>query len=344
MLEKKIKTLLIEDSGFMRIFLSDLLRQDSDIEVVGTANNGLIGVEKAKALRPDVVITDMVMPDYDGLYVVKTLIREMPVPIILLSSLDRTSPQIFDALKEGAFDFVDKPQQNGDLKGYPLLSKMVHEASLSDGKKLRRRATSINTSAHTFDTKLNYDIIAVGASTGGPNVIEYFLSNIPKNLAIPVIIAQHMPDRFIESFATRLNETTGFKVKVAAEGEILMPNTAYFAPGTSNIRLIRDIETKRAMVTFVDDVYPDYDKPSINCLFESVAKVFGSKAIAVIMTGMGKDGAEGMLRIKEKGGFTVGQDEATSVVYGMPKIAFDIGAASYQLAMKEIPGFVVSAL
>jgi two-component system, chemotaxis family, protein-glutamate methylesterase/glutaminase len=341
--EKKIKTLLIEDSGFMRIFLSDLLRQDPFIEVVGTANNGLTGVEKAKALRPDVVITDMVMPDYDGLYVVKTLLKEMPVPVILLSSLDRTNPQIFDALREGAFDFIDKPQQGKATGGFPLLINMVREASLSKSEKLIKRVRTVNTFAHTFEGKLNYDIIAIGASTGGPNVIEYFLSNIPQNLAIPVVIAQHMPARFIESFAQRLNDTTGFKVKVAQDGETLLPNHAYFAPGTSNVRVTRH-RRDSAIITYVTDHYQQYDKPSIDCLFESVAEVFGKRAIGVIMTGMGKDGVNGLMKIKEKGGFTLAQDEATSVVYGMPKEAFTSGAASHQLAIKEIPGFIVSSL
>jgi two-component system, chemotaxis family, protein-glutamate methylesterase/glutaminase len=339
---KKIKILLIEDSGFMRIFLSDLLRKDPSLELIGTAINGKIGVEKALELKPDVIITDMVMPEYDGMYVVKTLLREMPLPIILLSSLDRTSPQIFDALKEGAFDFIDKPQQGATMDGFPLLTNMVREASLSDGQKLTKRTHTINKYVHTFEKELQYDLIAIGASTGGPNVIEHFLSNIPKNLAVPVIIAQHMPERFIESFAERLNETTGFKVKVAREGEMLMPNQAYFAPGASNIKLVR--ENNGVKVTFVVDSYKEYDKPSIDCLFESVAEVFGKRGIGVILTGMGKDGAKGLMKMKEKGALTLVQDEKTSVVYGMPKEAFVSGAASYQLAMKEIPGFVVSSL
>jgi two-component system, chemotaxis family, protein-glutamate methylesterase/glutaminase len=343
MTARKIKTLLIEDSGFMRIFIADILRSDSRIEVVATANNGLDGVEKAKAHKPDVVITDMVMPAYDGLYVVKRLMKEMPVPIILLSSLDRADPQIFEALKEGAFDFLDKPQDNQGKHGYPHLTELIREASLSDYVNLDQPKKTTNTFEHTFDASLQYDIIAIGASTGGPGAVEYIVNNLPKNLAIPVIIAQHMPERFIESFATRLNDTTGLNVSVVARGETLLPNRVYLAPGTSNIRIIRDVSAK-PIISFVKQEYKEFNQPSIDCLFESVAEVYGNRAIGIILTGMGKDGAEGLKRIKEKGGFTLAQDEASSVVYGMPKVAYETGAATYQMSIKEIPRFVITSL
>jgi two-component system chemotaxis response regulator CheB len=234
----KIKTLLIEDSGFMRIFLSDILRKDDRIELIATANNGKEGVEKAMSLKPDVIITDMMMPEYDGLYVVRQLMKEMPLPIILLSTLDRTNPQIFDALREGAFDFLDKPQGKDSI--YQALTQMVVEASMTDYLKLRKKSNGKNTSVHAFDPKLNFDIIVIGASTGGPSAVEHIVNNIPNNLSIPVIIVQHMPERFIETFASRLADSTGLRVSVLREGECLIGNHIYLAPGTSNIKLNRD--------------------------------------------------------------------------------------------------------
>lgn len=339
----KIKVLLIEDSGFMRIFLSDLLRNDGDIEVMGTASNGLEGVEKVKTLKPQVVITDMIMPNYDGLYVVKTLMQENPLPIILLSSLDRTDPQIFDALKEGAFDFLDKPRDASSSKGYTRLTEMVREASMTDFLKLRGKVRGRNTQVHTFEAKLNYDIIVIGSSTGGPGAVEHVVHNLPKNLSIPVIIAQHMPDRFIESFAGRLKDETGLNITVARDGEPLLTNHIYLAPGTSNIRVTQKNNSSPS-IKFVADQYKEFNCPSVDCIMESVGEVYGKRAIGVILTGMGKDGTNGLMTIRNAGGLTVTQDEKTSVVYGMPKSAFESGAALHQISLQEIPNFIVSAL
>lgn len=342
MTDSKIKILLIEDSGFMRILLSDLLRKDGSMEVIATASNGLEGVEKVKNLKPDVVITDMVMPQYDGLYVVQQLMKDMPIPIILLSSLDRTDPKIFDALREGAFDFVDKPQEKEVVQGYLPLTKMVKEASLTDYLKLRQRAKGQNTFVHTFEARLGYDIVAIGASTGGPSAVEHIVNNLPRNLAIPVVIAQHMPERFIESFATRLAETTGLHVSVAREGDPLLNNHIYLAPGTANMRVA--LAGSSPTITYTLDRYKEFNHPSIDCMLESVANIYGSRAIGVILTGMGKDGTMGLQKIKDAGGLTLTQDELSSIVYGMPKVAFETGAAMHQIPLTEIPHFIVSAL
>jgi two-component system chemotaxis response regulator CheB len=338
----RIRTVLIEDSGFMRILLSDLLRRDETIDVVGTAANGQDGVEKVKTLKPDVVITDMVMPQFDGLYVVQQLMKDMPLPIILLSSLDRADPKIFDALKEGAFDFIDKPQNKEASQGYLPLTQMIREASLADYLKLRQRTKVRNTYVHTFEARLNYDVIVIGASTGGPSAIEFILNNLPSNLTIPVIVAQHMPNRFIESFATRLAGTTPLQVNVVRDGEAIVGNHIYMAPGTANLRI--SLSGSSPVAHHIRESYKEFNYPSIDCLFESVAAVYGHRVIGVVLTGMGKDGAAGLKKIKEAGGLTVTQDELSSVVYGMPRVAFESGASRHQLSLKEIPNFIISAL
>ena len=338
----KIKTLLIEDSGFMRILLSDLLRKDQRIELVATATNGLDGVEKVKTLKPDVVITDMVMPQYDGLYVVQQLMKDMPLPIILLSSLDRTDPKIFDALREGAFDFIDKPVEKDVTDGYLPLTQMVREASFTDYLKLRQRTNGRNFQEHTFEPRLNYDIIAIGASTGGPSAVEYIVNNLPANLTLPVVIAQHMPERFIQSFAQRLSDSTEKKVSVANHNEHLLSNHIYLAPGTSNVKI--ELSDSAPIFAFCDDEFKEFNKPSIDCLLQSVAGVYGKRAIGVILTGMGKDGCHGLNKIKAAGGLTISQDETSSVVYGMPKVAYETGASVRQLPLTEIPNFMISAL
>jgi len=339
----KITTLLIDDSGFMRILLSDFLRRDEDINVIATASNGREGVEKARALHPDVVITDMMMPEFDGLYVVNQLMKVMPVPIILMSSLTRADSRIFDALKEGAFDFIDKPRENRIMDGYFPLIKMVHEASRVDFSKLKQRKKKGNTSSHKFrHAQSRYDVIAIGSSTGGPSAIEYILDNLPANLTVPVVIAQHMPDRFIESFAARLADMMQLKISVARDGEPLRQNHIYMAPGIANIKISN--QGSGPIVQYVYDQYREFNDPSIDCLFESLADNFGDRAIGVILTGMGRDGVNGLKKIREAGGLTLAQDKDTSIVFGMPKAAFESGAAMHQIPLTEIPNFIISAL
>lgn len=342
MTKTKIKTLLIEDSGFMRILLSDLLRKEEHIDVIATASNGMEGVEKVRTLKPDVVITDMIMPQYDGLYVVQKLMKEAPLPIILLSSLDRTDPKIFDALKEGAFDFVDKPNQDQVNAGYLPLTDVIRQAAVTDYLKLRQLKKNRNTNQHTFDSKSNYKIIAIGASTGGPSAVESVISNLPANLHVPVIIAQHMPERFIESFASRLAKATGLKVSVIKDGEHIEPNNIYLATGTANMRI--EAQGNSYIAKYTPQTYKEFNHPSIDCLFESLADTFGNKTLAVILTGMGKDGMIGLKKIREAGGLTIAQDEESSVVYGMPKAAFEYGACVRQIPLNEIPNFIISAL
>lgn len=338
----KIKTLLIEDSGLMRILLADALRSDDSIEVIATASNGLEGVEKAKKLRPDVVITDMVMPDYDGLFVVQSLMRAMPLPIILLSSLERANPQIFDALKEGAFDFIEKPKKPNDEAERSLLINMVKAASQANNLKITVPLKKNGHSIPTIAAALKYDILTIGASTGGPSAVEFILNNLPHSLPIPVLIAQHMPQHFIASYANRLSESTGFKVNVSKNDEPILGNHVYLAPGTSNLRV--DLVGGIPRTYFEKKVFKEFNDPSIDCLMESVADVYSKRAFGVILTGMGKDGALGLKKINEQGGLTISEDESTSVVYGMPRVAFETGAASRTIPLNEIPNFIISQL
>lgn len=347
-MSEKIKTLLIEDSGLMRILIADLLRSDPEITVLDTASNGKEGIEKVRLYNPDVVITDMVMPEYDGVYVVQRVMEDMPRPVVLLSALEKTNPKVFDALEAGAFDFVDKPKENVATqlkKGtYPLLA-MVKEAASSNALSLiNQRVRRKNNHTHTFDQQLNYDIIAIGASTGGPGAIEVILKKLPSNLSIPVIIAQHMPERFLESFAVRLDKNTPLTVKLAQNGDLLQGGVIYIAPGHSNTKVGIHPSKGVPFINFSRRKYKEFNYPSVDCLFESIAAVYANKALGVILTGMGKDGTVGSKAIVQAGGFTVAQDEESSVVFGMPKNAWAAGAVKQIVKLQEIPGFVVSCL
>lgn len=342
----KIRTMLIDDSAFMRKVISDIIHSDESIELVGVAPNGKQCLQMVEELNPDVVITDMVMPDYDGMYVVNSLMEKKPLPIILLSSLEKTDSRIFDALRHGAFEFIDKPANLSELKihDYRLL-ELIKQASRTDITVLKaRQLAQKNIATHSFNEVLHYQIVVLGASTGGPGAIEFIINNLPANLKVPVVIVQHMPHRFLESFTQRINEQSHLTVKLASKGETLKDEVIYIAPGEVNLRIENNIVTGKPMFTYTEKKYEEFNYPSIDCLFESVADTYGGASIGVILTGMGKDGAVGLKKIKEKGGYTIAQDEKSSVVYGMPKAAFEYGAATQVVSLKQIPGFIVSCL
>jgi len=342
--EKTISTLIVDDSALMRILLSDILKADPGIELLGTAKNGKDGVEKARMLDPDVIISDMIMPDYDGVYLVEKVMKEIPTPVILLSSLEKNDGLVFDALQKGAFDFLDKPKDDITnsikAKNYPLTT-LVRAAAQS---KIRKIEVKENKNNHAFHGAASYAVIVIGASTGGPGAIENLLKQLPNNLILPVIIAQHMPHSFIHSFAKRLDVLTELRVKVAQSGEEIRPGFIYLAPGHSNMRLRKNPHTGGAVVHFTDKIFPEFNNPSIDCLMESAAEVYGERMIGCILTGMGKDGTQGLKEVKNQGGITIAQDEETSVVYGMPKSAFDSGATERLVPLNQMGGYLVSCL
>jgi len=341
---KNISTLIVEDSAFMRILLSDILKSDPDINLLGTAKNGKEGLEKARLLGPDVIISDMIMPDYDGVYLVERVMKEIPTPVILLSSLEKNDGLVFDALQKGAFDFLDKPKDDITnsikAKNYPLTS-LVKAAAQSKIKKIEVKE---NKNSHAFHGIAAYSAIVIGASTGGPGAIENLLKQLPKNLILPVIVAQHMPDSFISSFAKRLDTLTELEVKVAESGEEIRPGFIYIAPGHANMQLRKNPNTGGVIVHFTDKVFTEFNNPSIDCLLESAADVYHDKMIGLILTGMGRDGTKGLKKVKAVGGITIAQDENTSVVFGMPKSAFDSGATDRLIPLDQMGGYLVSCL
>jgi len=342
----RIRTLLIDDSPFMRRMIGDIIRKDSSLELVGIANDGKTGSEMALQLQPDVVITDMVMPEYDGMYVVQSVMESRPMPIILLSSLEKSDTRIFDALQYGAFEFIDKPTDFNVVRegAYPLVA-LIHQASRTDISLLKaKQLARKNSHAHTFNGSLQYDIIAIGASTGGPGAIEQIVNNLPRNLQVPVVIAQHMPARFLETFTERLNINSPIPVKLAHRGEPVRCGYIYVVPGDVNTTIDINQVNGEPMFTSTSRTYDEFNFPSINCLFESIAEVYGNRTIGVVLTGMGRDGTKGLERIKSKGGYTIAQDEESSVVYGMPKAAVEAGVIKQIVKLNEISGFVVSCL
>ncbi len=341
-----INVLVVDDSAVMRLLVSDILQHSASLKVVDTASNGKEAVKKTLELSPDVVVMDMIMGQYDGLYGVTQIMKQKPTPVLLLSSLGNTdlSP-ILQALQAGAFDYINKPAKN-NTKIRDIEQRLIRKvilASKADLSKLGHTQINANTHHHTFSDNLPYDAIIIGSSTGGPSALEAVIAKFPGNLAIPVLIAQHMPENFIPSFVQRLNKLSPLKVVMGEKDMKVSPGLVIIAPGNKNM-IVRKNRLGEAVISFTSKHFKEFNNPSIDALMESAADVYGKKTIGTILTGMGKDGTSGIKKIKEAGGFTIAQDEKTSVVFGMPKEAIKTGKIDNIIPIQEVGNFVVSCL
>ncbi|MGZ3904855.1 MAG: chemotaxis-specific protein-glutamate methyltransferase CheB [Bacteroidia bacterium] len=340
-----VKVLVADDSVFMRMLIKDILEEDKEINVIAQAKDSKEALEMCKLYKPDVILLDMTMGEYDGIYGVKKIMEHCPTPIIILSALGNTDMEpVMEALSLGAVDYLNKPaNNNSNIRevGAPLIQK-VKEASSIHIKPEIKQPSIVNVNPHSFVEKLNYDIIVIGASTGGPTAVEKVITNLPGNLTIPVLVAQHMPSNFVPSFANRLDSLTPLSVSMARKDDVVAKGKILIAPGSRNIVLRR--ENDKVVIDYTSRRYKDFNFPSVTGLMLSVAEVYGNRSIGVILTGMGKDGVEGMKAIREAGGYTIAQNEATCVVYGMPRAAAEDGSVMQMVPLNEIGGFLVSCL
>ncbi|MGL1887061.1 MAG: chemotaxis-specific protein-glutamate methyltransferase CheB [Reichenbachiella sp.] len=342
---KKIKVVVADDSGFMRLLISDILTESGVVEVIGTAVDGKDAAKKVAELKPEVLLLDMNMGEYDGLYAVEKIMEKTPLPILILSSLGNTNLQpIFDALDMGAVDYLNKPERgNSKLRNIEneLIEKIKSVKRANPGANVTQ--VRVNHHEHTFTEKSRYDIIAIGASTGGPSAVEKVISSLPANLNVPVLICQHMPTNFIPSFVNRLNSMSSLEIVVGRQNMRPKSGQIIVAPGDTNM-IVQKKKSGQVVIDFTDEKFPEYNNPSVNAMMLSVAQAYGAKCIGVILTGMGKDGMLGMIEIKKKGGFTVAQSEESCVIYGMPKAAVEKKAVDRSVDIKEIGGFLVNSL
>ena len=339
------KVLIVDDSGFMRLLIKDMLADESSIEVVDVAENGKEAFEKTKLLDPDVVLLDLVMKDYDGLYALNKIMKEVPKPIIILSGASEGHPEkVFQAMDEGAFDFMAKPNKVSKFRDIQkMLVQKIKSAGKTDIQKLMRKK-GINNNPHTFEEIPNFEMIVIGASTGGTSAVESILKNLPCNLPIPMLIAQHIPTDFGYSFAARLSKESPFEVRVPNNKEFLREGVVYLAPSESNVLLKHHDQRDTFFFEYSHERYPNFNFPSINMLMISVAKLLKNKTIGVQLTGMGSDGKDGIVEIFNRGGFTIAQNKESSVVFGMPKEAIDAGVVREVLHLNEIPAYIINLL
>ncbi len=331
---KKIKVLCVDDSALIRSVMTEIINSQDDMTVVGTAADPLVARDLIKVTNPDVLTLDVEMPRMDGLEFLEKLMRLRPMPVVMVSSLtERGSEIALRALELGAIDFVTKPRlgvRDGLLNYTELITGKIRTAACARLLPARH-AGAVRPAAESVQEPLlqrpllsTEKLIIIGASTGGTEAIREVLQPLPPD-SPAVMIAQHMPPGFTRSFAQRLDGLCRIHVKEAEHGERVLPGHAYIAPGGWHLSLAR---SGANYVAQLDQEPPvNRHRPSIDVLFDSVAKHAGKNAIGMILTGMGKDGAEGLLRMKQAGAYTLAQDEASCVVFGMPREAIAIGAA-----------------
>lgn len=341
-MNKKIRVLVIDDSALMRKLLTELLNSDQSIEVIGAAMDAYAAREKIKKLNPDVLTLDVEMPKMDGLSFLSNLMRLHPMPVVMVSSLTEKGAGVtMKALELGAVDFVSKPKvdlaHSLDDCAAEIIGKVKAASMARVDSVVRRRADHVQADDRRPNGQLNYSttdkVIAIGASTGGTEAIKDVLIRTRPDCP-GIVITQHIPPVFSRSFADRMNATCELVVCEAEDGQQIRPGHAYIAPGDQHLSVVKD---GAKYVCRLDQNPPvNRHRPAVDVLFDSVAKAAGGNAVGVILTGMGRDGAKGMRRMHDAGAATIAQDEATSVIWGMPHAAIEEGGVDKILALEQI--------
>ena len=330
-MKNPVRVLVVDDSALMRKLIPQILQTDTSIQVVGTAIDGNFGLRKIEELQPQVVTLDLEMPGMSGLDMLKQIMRHHRLPVIVVSSHSTEGASItLKALSLGAFDFVAKPQDVSARMpeiACELIAK-IKAAAESRGVKIRAVASDSRQGPKNLKAPQEKPsrVIAIGVSTGGPHALQYVLSQLPADFPATILVVQHMPEGFTEMFARRLDESCAIAVKEAQSGDLLLAGRALICPGSRHLKVKRLPLGDVAVLG--DEPRVNGHKPSVDVLFRSVAEEFGADAVAVLMTGMGEDGAHGMGVVRAAGGLTIAQSEDSCVVYGMPRAAIDRGYAS----------------
>ena len=347
--QKNIKVLIVDDSAIMRALVLQVIEDAGGFEIVGNATNGKDALDSCMKLKPDVVVMDMVMGEYDGVMGTKLIMENCPTPILILTAMDNDNASpVMQALKAGAYDYHKKPDRslpNSDEMDARFIKKLRNCGNVQLEAIINKKEHSVNTQTHTFSSNLNYEIIVIGSSTGGPGAVESVVTKLPGNLNVPVLIAQHMPPNFIQSFADRLDELTDLKVCVGRNRTEIKPGHIYIlASDGKNLIVKRNQETGKLIFLNTEEKFKDFNFPSATGLMLSVIKIFKEKTIGVVLTGMGKDASVGIKAIKDAGGYTIAQSKETCVVYGMPGSSVEIGGVTKIVNLDEIGPFIVNCL
>ncbi len=343
-----INVLVVDDSALVRAVLTEIINQAPDMFVVGAAKDAYVARDMVNQLTPDVITLDIQMPEISGLVFLERLMKARPTPVIMVSTLTADGAiETLQALEKGAVDYIEKPKISvaAGLTEYLSLlhDKIRHAAHANIQKPIQTSDAAVSSpiKSVTITESNAQKVIAIGASTGGTEAIKTVLQALPARFP-PIIITQHMPIGFTNTFAERLDGLCKIRVKEAEDGESVLCNTAYIAKGDHHLTLVAT--DAGLIIQFDTGERVSGHKPSVNVMFDSVAQVLGQQAIGVLLTGMGKDGATGLLHMQQQGAITYAQDEASSVVFGMPKEALRIGAAKEAIPLHAIAKKIAIAL
>ncbi|QBD85218.1 chemotaxis response regulator protein-glutamate methylesterase [Clostridium tetani] len=341
---KKIKVLVVDDSALMRKIISDMINSQRNMEVVATARNGKDLIDKVEVLSPDVITLDVEMPVMDGMEALKELQnKKINIPVIVLSSFSKRSSELtMECLGNGAFDFLPKPSGSISLDIDKVKDDLITKINLAHKKceivcsreDIKKDPRKIKLVKNTINNK-KIEAVVIGASTGGPKALYEVITKLPKNLGVPIFVVQHMPPTFTKAFADRLNNNSNLKVVEAAEGEIIEENVVYIAQGGYHM----EINNSKISLNKEETLWGV--RPAVDKLFFSAAKTYKDKLLSIVLTGMGKDGANGTVEVKKNGGITISEDESTCTIYGMPKSTFDTGKVDMVLPIHEISDAII---
>ena len=339
-----IKVLIVDDSALMRDLLTRILGSDQQIEVIGSASDPFVAREKIKALDPDVLTLDIEMPRMDGLTFLEKLMRGHPMPVVMISSLtDKGADTTLRALSLGAIDYVSKPKLDVSSGTIGLAEEIIAKVKCAAQAKVRAPVPPEpdGPPAKPFHFSATHKVVAIGSSTGGTEALKEVLMKLPANFP-GIVMVQHMPEAYTRSFAERLDSLCKINVREAKDGDRILPGHALLAPGGHQMAVVRR-GTEYAVRVYRGERV-NLHLPSVDVLFSSCARQLGKNAIGVILTGMGADGARGMLEMKQAEAFNIAQNEATCVVFGMPKEAIQRGAVDEVLALRRIPEVLLERL
>ncbi len=339
----QIRVLVVDDSAFMRTALARMIASDPALWVVGTASTGTEALQKIPSLDPDVITLDVQMPGMDGLQTLTRVMAEFPRPVIMVSSITRKEAEItFTALTAGAFDYIPKQLSSQSLDIFHLRDDLIDKIKAAgDARRLRESRATLKKPPRTVNLPapqalcFTPSIVALGISTGGPKALQDILPTLPADLPVPIVIVQHMPPGFTAPFAQRLNSLCAVSIREAKHQDAIKPGVVYIAP--AGIHLTVERKGSRNLICLSAKPENQLHTPSVDVMMQSVATAFRAQAMGVIMTGMGADGAQGMGAIHREGGFTLGQDEQSCAVYGMPRVCAEMGILDRVVALGQIP-------
>jgi len=341
---RPIRVLVVDDSAFVRQALSRMLGSEPDIQVVGLAADGVDGVEKARALRPDVITLDLQMPRMGGLEALQRIMAEHPVPVLLLSSVTRQGADVtLRGLELGAMDFVDKSSVQGNMNLLALAQELRGKVRALAGASPRKADPRVlRRVADDAASEARVQAVVIATSTGGPPALQAIIPDLPKDLPSAVLVVQHMPLGFTRSLAERLDARSPLPVREAVDGQAVEPGSVLIAPAGRHMKVRRRGQAVKVLLD--DEPRAVLHRPSADVLMASAAKAWGARVLGIVLTGMGSDGVEGLRAIRDAGGRTLAESEESCVIYGMPKAAMEAGVVERSVPLRRVADEILAAV